>query len=461
MLKLFNHYVPSNTVLQVVIDAMLLFVAVIVAFVLQSKVDGPLIATVVPSALAFAATMMILNGALGLYRAGFGSGFRETLMRVAMSIALSIPVAYGIFQVLPWGEFAHEAMELNVVALLGFVVVARGFSVRRVGAGVLVKRIMVIGTGADAVAVENALAHSSSRGLQVVGFFPSGQGEEVRVDPKRIIHFDGNLLATATHLKVNEIIVALKERRGGVIPLRELLDCKMAGIKVLDLSSFFERVRGQVRIDSLRASWLIYGEGFRQGWSRTLVKRVFDIVASLGLLILAAPVMVLAALLIVIEDGAPVFYRQERVGLGGRLFKVTKFRSMRRDAERDGKPRWASANDDRVTRIGRFIRKVRIDELPQLFNVLKGDMSLVGPRPERPFFVDQLTRDIPFYAVRHCVKPGVTGWAQVRYQYGSSVDDAINKLQYDLYYVKNHTLFLDTVVLFETVRVVLTGDGAH
>ena len=461
MLKLFNHYVPSNTVLQVVIDAMLLFVAVIVAFVLQSKVNGALIATVVPSALAFAVTMMILNGALGLYRTGFGGGFRESLMRVVMSIALSIPVAYGIFQVLPWGEFAHEAMELNVVALLGFVVAARGFSVRRVGAGVLVKRIMVIGTGADAVAVESALAHSSSRGFQVVGFFPSGQGEEVRVDPKRIIHFDGSLLATASHLKVNEIIVALKERRGGVIPLRELLDCKMAGIKVLDLSSFFERVRGQVRIDSLRASWLIFGEGFRQGWSRTLVKRIFDIVASIGLLVLAAPVMVLAALLIMIEDGAPVFYRQERVGLGGRLFKVTKFRSMRRDAERDGKPRWASANDDRVTRIGRFIRKVRIDELPQLFNVLKGDMSLVGPRPERPFFVDQLTRDIPFYAVRHCVKPGVTGWAQVRYQYGSSVDDAINKLQYDLYYVKNHTLFLDTVVLFETVRVVLTGDGAH
>ncbi|HPI59033.1 TIGR03013 family XrtA/PEP-CTERM system glycosyltransferase [Zoogloea sp.] len=461
MLKLFNHYVPSSTVLQVLFDAMLLFFAVIAVFVLQSKVDGAVLATVVPSAFAFAVTMMILNGALGLYRVSFGGGVRETLMRVAMSIALSIPVAYGIFQVLPWGEFAHEAMELNVVALLGFVVVARGFAVRRVGAGVLVKRIMVIGTGADAVAVEHALTHSPSRGLQVVGFFPSGPGEEVRVDPKRIIHVEGSLLATANHLRVNEIIVALKERRGGVIPLRELLDCKMAGIKVLDLSSFFERVRGQVRIDSLRASWLIYGEGFRQGWSRTLVKRIFDIVASLILLILAAPVMVLAALLIVIEDGAPVFYRQERVGLGGRLFKVTKFRSMRRDAERDGKPRWASANDDRVTRIGRFIRKVRIDELPQLFNVLKGDMSLVGPRPERPFFVDQLTRDIPFYAVRHCVKPGVTGWAQVRYQYGSSVDDAINKLQYDLYYVKNHTLFLDTVVLFETVRVVLTGDGAH
>lgn len=461
MLKLFNHYVPSNTVLQLLFDALLLFVAVIVVFVVQDKVNGELMFSVVPSALVFAVAMMILNGALGLYRVGFGGEWRETLMRVAISIALSVPVAYGVFRVLPWGVFAHEAMELNVIILLGLVVAARGLAVRRAGAGVLVKRIMVIGTGADAVAVEHALTHPGSSSLQVVGFYPAGSNDDVRVDPKRIVHFEGNLLAAANELRVNEIIVAVKERRGGVIPLRELLDCKMAGIKVLDLSSFFERVRGQVRIDSLRASWLIYGEGFRQGWARTLVKRVFDIVASLVLLVLAAPVMVLAALAIVIEDGAPVFYRQERVGLGGRLFKVTKFRSMRRDAERDGKPRWAAANDDRVTRIGRFIRKVRIDELPQLFNVLKGDMSLVGPRPERPFFVDQLTRDIPFYAVRHCVKPGVTGWAQVRYQYGSSVDDAINKLQYDLYYVKNHTLFLDTVVLFETVRVVLTGDGAH
>ena len=461
MLKLFNHYVPSNTVLQLLFDAMLLFVAVVAVFVLQEQVDVTLLIAVIPSAFAFAVTMMILNGALGLYRVNFGADFRETVMRVGMSIVLSIPVAYGIFRVLPWGEVAHEAAELNVIGLLGFVVAVRGFAVRRVGAGVLVKRIMVIGTGADAVAVEHALSNPGNPSLQVVGFYPAGSGDEVRVDPKRVVHFDGNLLNAANHLRVNEIIVAVRERRGGVIPLRELLDCKMAGIKVLDLSSFFERVRGQVRIDSLRASWLIYGEGFRQGWGRTLVKRIFDLVASSILLVLAAPVMVLAAILIAVEDGAPIFYRQERVGLGGRLFKVTKFRSMRRDAERDGKPRWASANDDRVTRIGRFIRKVRIDELPQLFNVLKGEMSLVGPRPERPFFVDQLTRDIPFYAVRHCVKPGVTGWAQVRYQYGSSVDDAINKLQYDLYYVKNHTLFLDTVVLFETVRVVLTGDGAH
>ena len=271
----------------------------------------------------------------------------------------------------------------------------------------------------------------------------------------------GNLMDVARKLRVDEVIVAVRERRGGVLSLRELLDCKLAGLRIRDLSSFFECVQGQIRLDSLRASWLIYGDGFRQGWLRTFVKRCFDLVVALLLLLVFMPIMIVTAVLILLEDGAPIFYAQERVGLGGRVFRVVKFRSMRRDAERDGKPRWASANDDRVTRIGKVIRKLRIDELPQLFNVLRGDMSLVGPRPERPFFVEQLTEQIPFYAVRHCVKPGVTGWAQVRYQYGASVDDAAEKLQYDLYYVKNHTLVLDTLVLFETVRVVLTGEGAH
>jgi sugar transferase (PEP-CTERM system associated) len=246
-----------------------------------------------------------------------------------------------------------------------------------------------------------------------------------------------------------------------VLPLRELLDCKLAGVTVNDLSSFFERMRGQVRLDSLRASWLIYGDGFRQGIGRTVVKRVFDVVAASVLLVVTAPVMLLAAIAIALESGFPVIYRQERVGQGGRTFKVLKFRSMRLDAEADGKPRWATNSDDRITRVGHFMRKTRIDELPQIFNVLHGDMSFVGPRPERPYFVDQLTDQIPFYAARHSVKPGITGWAQVRYSYGASVDDAVQKLQYDLYYVKNHTLFLDLLVLVQTVRVVLTGDGAR
>ena len=229
----------------------------------------------------------------------------------------------------------------------------------------------------------------------------------------------------------------------------------MAGIKVLDLSSFFERVRGQVRIDSLRASWLIYGEGFRQGLSRALVKRVFDLVASFVLLVLATPVMLLAALLIVLEDGAPVFYRQERVGQGGRLFKVIKFRSMRRDAERDGKPRWASANDDRVTRVGRFIRKVRIDELPQLFNVLRGDMSLVGPRPIT-------LAELPRYGqVRWhylSVRPGMTGLWQVSGRNDTTYDE---RVELDREFVEQHSLRLRLSILLRTLRVVIRGSGAR
>ena len=211
----------------------------------------------------------------------------------------------------------------------------------------------------------------------------------------------------------------------------------------------------------MKAGWLIFGEGFNQTLGRQLVKRITDIVGSVVLLVIAAPVMLLTAILIVLEDGLPVLYRQQRVGRDGRTFDVIKFRSMRTDAEKDGKPRFATANDDRTTRVGRVIRKLRIDELPQLITVLKGDMSIVGPRPERPFFVDQLTRKFPFYAARHSVKPGVTGWAQVRYAYGETLEDAAHKLQYDLYYVKNHSVLLDTLILFETIAVVLTGKGAR
>ena len=245
------------------------------------------------------------------------------------------------------------------------------------------------------------------------------------------------------------------------MPLRELLDCKLQGVQVIDLATHFEKLLGQVHLEAVSAGWLIFGDGFKQGVVRSLVKRLLDVVGSAVLLLLAAPVMLVTAVLVFLESGLPIFYRQERVGLNGQTFNVIKFRSMRQDAEKDGTPRWAGAGDARVTRVGKFIRKTRIDELPQLLCVLKGDMSLVGPRPERPYFVERLTQDIPYYALRHGVKPGLTGWAQVRYHYGASVKDAEQKLQYDLYYVKNHSWFLDLIVLFETVGVVLTGKGAQ
>ncbi|TAH47928.1 MAG: TIGR03013 family PEP-CTERM/XrtA system glycosyltransferase [Betaproteobacteria bacterium] len=460
MLKVFSHYFPLHTLQQALFDAALLFLLVVVTIWSQVHPETSFWTTITPSASVFAISMVGLNSAMGLYRPVRQRSNRQAFVRVVLSVIVSVPVAFLAFGVLPWGSPTNEAAQWSVVLGLGLVLLGRVVVNQRQAAVMFAPRLLIIGTGHDALAVYRDLTQPLQRSVDVIGFFPSDRQEEVAVDPAEILA-GGNLVQLVRKHRVNEIIVAVRERRGGALPLRELLDCKLAGVRVLDLSSFFERVQGQVRVDSLRASWLIYGDGFRQGWARTLVKRCFDLSAALVLLVLALPVMLITALLILIEDGAPVFYRQERVGLGGRVFRVIKFRSMRRDAEKDGKPRWAASNDDRVTRVGRVIRKLRIDELPQLFNVIVGEMSLVGPRPERPYFVDQLAREVPFYAVRHCVKPGVTGWAQVRYQYGSSVDDAVQKLQYDLYYVKNHTLVLDVLVLFETVRVVLTGEGAH
>jgi sugar transferase (PEP-CTERM system associated) len=281
------------------------------------------------------------------------------------------------------------------------------------------------------------------------------------VSPSRVIAMDGPFEDTVKALGIDEIIVAVRQQRGGVLPLRSLLECRLSGVQITDLARFFERVHGQVPIESLKVSWLIYGNGYRQGWLRTTVKRLFDLAVAALLLLLTLPIMVLAALAIAFEGGRPVIYRQSRVGFRGRVFTVLKFRSMGRDAEKDGNAAWATANDARVTRIGRLLRRFRIDELPQLVNVLRGEMSFVGPRPERPEFVAMLTEQIPFYAVRHSVKPGLTGWAQVRYSYGATVEQSVRKLEYDLYYVKNHTLLLDLVILLETIRVVLLGEGAR
>ncbi|MCB1914687.1 MAG: TIGR03013 family PEP-CTERM/XrtA system glycosyltransferase [Rhodocyclaceae bacterium] len=462
MLKIFSHHISSQSLVNLLIDALVLAIGVLIGFALQSGTGTTLDwRMAVPSALAFAVTMMVLNSAFGLYKPFADASLRSVVGRLTLPVLVSMPVAYGVYHVLPWGHFAPEAGEITAVLLLGFVMLNRGIVNRGQRSALMARRVLVLGAGEDAALVEKVLTAPESRALSVVGFIPTAQDGERAVSPSRVLEFPGRLAELVRREQVDEVIVAVRERRGGVLPLRELLDCKMLGAKVLDLSTFYERVQGQVRIESLKASWLIYGEGFRQGLVRSFVKRVFDLIASLILLVLATPVMIVAAIAILIEDGAPLFYFQERVGQRGRSFRVIKFRSMRRDAEKDGKPKWAQSNDDRVTRVGRFLRKTRIDELPQLINVLKGEMSMVGPRPERPYFVDKLTEEIPFYAVRHCVKPGVTGWAQVRYQYGASVDDALQKLQYDLYYVKNHTLFLDSLVLCETVRVVLTGQGAH
>ena len=460
MIKVFSHWIHWKTIVQVVLDIFFPVACVFLAVLFWGIGEKTNLEVVVIYALIYALVMVVFNSWLGLYSRAHTRTVAQTRARAVLSLYLSVPIAYSVFALLSIADDNQKLLLLSGLSALFGTLAHRVYTMHSRKGALMVNRVMIFGSGPEARTVGKVLKKSDPD-IQIVGFYPAPVENEVCVPEQLLLPRSRSLSDTAYALNVNEIIIAVQERRGGVLPLRELLDCKLSGVNVLDLASYFERALGQIRLDSLKVGWLIFGEGFRQGWSRTFVKRVFDITAASILLLLALPVMLITALLIVLEDGFPVFYRQERVGLNGRLFKVVKFRSMRTDAESDGKPRWATANDDRTTRVGRIIRKLRIDELPQLYSVLTGDMSLVGPRPERPYFVDQLTRDIPFYAVRHSVKPGVTGWAQVSYHYGASVDDSIQKLQYDLYYVKNHTLFLDIVVLFETVGVVLTGKGAQ
>jgi len=295
----------------------------------------------------------------------------------------------------------------------------------------------------------------------VIGYFPVGTEEEIAVPQDRVLRSHASLQSLIQSEQIDEVIVAVRDQRGAALPLGELLDCRLQGVRVTDLAQFYERTRGEVPIAFLKASYFIFGEGFRRNAPRELRKRIFDVAVSLVLFALALPVMIVTAIAIRLESRGPIIYRQQRVGSGGKPFEVLKFRSMSADAEKDGQAKWAAAADPRVTRVGRFIRLTRIDELPQLVNVIRGEMSFVGPRPERPYFVDKLSSQVPFYAARHTVKPGITGWAQVRFPYGASVEDAVRKLEYDLYYVKNHSLLLDVIILLETVRVVLFRQGSR
>jgi sugar transferase (PEP-CTERM system associated) len=268
-----------------------------------------------------------------------------------------------------------------------------------------------------------------------------------------------DLLATAREVNASEIVIASEDRRG--LPVHQLLQCKLSGVRVTDYVDFYERESGRVDLAALRPSWFIFSDGFRTGPVVEGLKRTFDIMLALLTLVLVFPIMALTAVAIRLEGKGPILYRQDRVGLRGEVFILLKFRSMSQDAEVNGSPVWAAKRDPRITRVGWFIRKTRIDELPQLYNVLRGHMSFVGPRPERPYFVNRLAQSIPYYQERHAVKPGITGWAQVNYPYGASLEDARSKLSYDLYYLKNRGLFLDLIILIRTVRVVLWPDGAR
>jgi len=384
----------------------------------------------------------------------------ELGIRLLQSLGLSsifLAVLYYLFPFLIIGR----GIFLISLVFMGAVIVAWRIIYNHIlRTRQLDQKIMIIGSGPLAKNIAGEIVERMDTGFRVIGFITENQervGEKL-VNPS-IIGDQSQILDIATGEKVDRIIVALEERRGK-FPDAQLLECKMRGIAIEEGIEFYEHLTGRLQVESLRPSFLIFSGGFKKSKLAMLMKRVTGFTLSLVGLILFSPIILAISILIKIDSRGPVFYRQRRVGERGKIFKLLKFRSMVENAETNG-PVWAETDDKRVTRVGRWIRKWRLDEVPQMFNVLKGDVAFVGPRPERPYFVEKLRKEIPFYDQRLSVKPGVTGWAQIKYHYGASKEDALEKLKYDLYYIKNLSPLFDLLIIFETIKVVLFGKGAR
>ncbi|WP_343611269.1 TIGR03013 family XrtA/PEP-CTERM system glycosyltransferase [Novosphingobium sp.] len=461
MIRLFKHYIPHAVLLLGLIDLGLLMMAGDFAWRLRAEqlgmASGPIGERLHPLALF---TLIILTAmiAVGVYGADALRSVRFASARLLVAISLGIITLAVLNSIAGGYEFWRSTLFYAMVAAIVLLVANRLLVGGILGASAFRRRVLVLGAGARAERLRH-LAESGSAGFAIVGYVGMSEGSHIVEEaiPRSAIH---NLKRHVENLGVSEVVLALEERRNA-LPLKDLLRIKTAGVHVNDFSSFVERETGRVDLDTVNPSWLIFSDGFSSGRSFSSAgKRLFDIVLSLLLLALTAPVILFFALVVKLDSKGPAFFRQKRVGLYGQPFDVIKLRSMRVDAEANG-AQWATKNDPRVTRVGNFIRKIRVDELPQAWTVLKGEMSFVGPRPERPEFVADLEEKLRYYAERHMVKPGITGWAQVNYPYGASIEDSRNKLEYDLYYVKNYTPFLDILIILQTLRVVIWHEGAR
>ncbi|MEM9601687.1 MAG: TIGR03013 family XrtA/PEP-CTERM system glycosyltransferase [Pseudomonadota bacterium] len=449
--------------LEFLICMLAVIMAVTVRFVgdaatISEQFDSPLLSTT-----AFGAIMTFSLVSFGLYQSHFRGGALGVLLRIALGFVAG-GVALALFYYIVPSAYLGRGVTAIAMTISFFVIgTLRPLYLPIVERKNLKRRVAVLGCGEDAATIDRRLKRRADRrGFEIIHYLNIEGASSVLVERDNVITPPPSLLHYCRQHGVHELVLALNDQREN-LPSDQLIECRLAGIDVIELISFFEREAGFLPLNLVRPSWFIYAGGFQSGRAWDAAKRAVDLLASGVLLLISLPVMVLTGIAILIESGprAPIFYRQERVGFGGQLIDVLKFRSMRVDAEAAGQAIWASAQDDRVTRVGRVIRALRIDELPQILNVFKGDMSLVGPRPERPAFVEELKQTIPYYAERHQVKPGVTGWAQVSYPYGASIDDARCKHEFDLYYVKNRSLFLDLFILLQTVEVVLLGKGAR
>lgn len=385
---------------------------------------------------------------------------RELMLRLVQALGTAWALLAFVFYFAPPLMIGRGISVISVPLVLILLVTWRILIHILTGHPEIGEKILVVGTGQSAQDTAEAVWQRRDAGYRIVGFVTeNGATPGKKIGQSEIIGTTAELVPLVKREKVDRIVIALRERRG-TFPTETLLKMSLAGdVNIEECTSFFERVTGKVDIDMLRPSWLIFDGRSRDTRLRSVFREFVHRGLALVGLTLSLPVALLTIVLIKLESRGSVFYRQERVGENGRPFKVIKFRSMQTDAEKDGQPVWATSNDERATRVGRVIRKLRVDEIPQFWNIIKGEMSFVGPRPERPHFVEQLAQEIPFYGHRHLVAPGLTGWAQIKYPYGASVADAKQKLQYDLYYIKNQSLALDVVIVFETVKTVLFRKG--
>jgi sugar transferase (PEP-CTERM system associated) len=461
MVRLFKHYVPHAVLLLGLIDCALLLLTGELAWALRSAQVG-----IEPGSfgqrfwalVGFTVVVLTAMIAVGVYGSEALRSLRFAGARLLVAVSLAIIALAFLDFLVPghtfWRSILLYAMGLSILLLMFNRLVVGNL----LGVSAFRRRVLVLGAGRRALRLKT-LSERDDSGFVVAAFVDMNEGVAQVTEAVARSSID-DLSRFVSHLRASEVVLALEERRNA-LPLKDLLRVKTAGVHVNDFSSFMERETGRVDLDTLNPSWLIFSDGFSSGRAlSSAAKRVFDMAASGLLLLLTFPIIALFALLVKIDSRGPAFFRQTRIGLYGEPFTVLKLRSMRLDAEAGG-AKWAEKDDPRVTRVGRLIRKVRIDELPQVWTVLRGQMSFVGPRPEVPRFVEDLEEQLPYYAERHMVKPGITGWAQINYPYGASIEDARCKLEYDLYYAKNYTPFLDLLILLQTLRVVIWPEGAR
>ncbi len=456
MIRLFNVYYPGRTIVLLAAEILIVWTSFWLGIVVQFRSDSFLVLNYEGGyykLIAITAVVLLCAHWGDLYDPSRCTSKGELYFRllVVLSSICFVLAIVGFF--FPRFMLGHHALLSGLIILAVNLVAWRALYLWLAQQPYMRERVYVVGEGTRVERLVDGLQRRSDLGVEVVGWHTIGNGD---LDTD-VGH---ELIEVAAKRRIRRFILAFPDRRG-TMPVRELLQLRLQGLNIEDSTSWLEKISGKIEVDGLYPSWLLFSNGFHLGVTLLLLRRLLSIAVSIFLLLIVSPIIPLVALAIKLTSPGPVFYRQERVGRNGTTFNCYKFRTMRADAEADRGPTWAGDEDPRITRVGRFLRRSRLDEIPQLWNVLLGDMGFVGPRPERPEFVKMLTREVPYYPVRHVIRPGITGWAQIRYRYGSSVEDAREKLQYDLFYLKNISLGLDALIMFQTVKTVLLGRGAR